>query len=217
MEKSKKLLVYGVIIATIVIFFVLFFFFFQTEKVDQIAQQEESITEKVRDLYLDAPKPDMDPEEVLKLWPDLQNPPKYDPDEVERQWIDFARKYPNNFYIPTKYLNLTEEQLQERQKQLEIFTDLEARIASLKAKYKNVDTSVEGPDTPKEPTVSPEDQRQYFKYKIHELQSRIELVEYWLENQKDGLDPQQIEIANQDLSQWKKELEEYKNLLKNIP
>lgn len=219
MENSKKIILYIIISAIIFIFFILFYIFFKSDKVDQVTKkEEESIREKIKDFYLDAPKPNMDPEEVLKLWPDLQNPPKQDPEEIDRQWVDFSRKYPNNFYIPTKYLNLSEEQLQERQKQLEIFTDLESRYASIKAKYKkNTNTNVDGPDAPKDSPITPDEQRQYFNYKIHELQSRIELIEYWLENQKDQLDSQQLEIANQDLSTWKKELEEYKKLLKDIP
>ncbi len=185
----------------------------------EIAQneQETPLQEKKQELYLDAPKPNLDPEEVFKLWPDLQNPQKVNKEEIEKQWIEFARKYPNNFYIPTKYLNLTEEQLQQRQKELETFTYLESKYSAFKSKLnKEAKPGIDAPEI-KEISIEPEEQQIYFQYKIKELQSRIELIEYWLENEGNNLTSQQKELAEQDLQQWKKELNEYNKLLKEIP
>lgn len=199
---------------------VLFYIFCLNQKKKEIAQneQETPYKQEKQELYLDVPKPNLDPEEVFKLWPDLQNPQKVNKEEIEKQWIEFARKYPNNFYIPTKYLNLTEEQLQQRQKELETFTYLESKYASIKSKLnKEAQPGVNGPEAIKEINPEPEEQRTYFQYKVKELQSRIELIEYWLENEGANLNSQQKELAEQDLQQWKKELNEYNKLLKEIP
>lgn len=220
MDKKKLIIIITVII--ILTIGILFYLLLQPKKNDEIVQNEipnfPNTPQTEQEYYPDAPKPNLDPEEVFKLWPDLQNPQTVNKEEIEKQWLDFARKYPDNFYIPSKYLNLSEEQLKERQKTLETFTALESKYASLKVKLnKNAKPGVDGPDVPEKPTINPEEQRIYFTYKIKELQSRIELIEYWLKNQSENIDSQQKELAQQDLKQWKKELEEYQKLLKEIP
>jgi len=216
---NKKKLIIGISLLILIVLGIMIYLLLKPEKKEEISQDKPKIPtlREEKDFYADAPKPNLDPEEVFKLWPDLQNPHKVNKEEIEKQWMDFAQRYPNNFYIPTKYLNLTEEQLKERQKQLETFTFLESKYASLKVKLnKNAQIGKDGPEEIEE-EINPEEQRIYFNYKIQELQSRIELVEYWLENQGESIDPQQKQIASQDLMEWKKELEEYKKLLKEIP
>lgn len=216
---NKKNLIIGISLLILIVLGIIIYLLLKPEKKEEISQDKPKIPtlQEEKDFYADAPKPNLDPEEVFKLWPDLQNPQKVNKEEIEKQWMDFVQRYPNNFYIPTKYLNLTEEQLKERQKQLETFTFLESKYASLKVKLnKNAQIGKDGPEEIEE-EINPEEQRIYFNYKIQELQSRIELVEYWLENQGESIDPQQKQIASQDLMEWKKELEEYKKLLKEIP
>ena len=216
MNNKKTIIVVFIFIVTIIS--IILYLLLKPEKTEIAQNEQETPTqEKKQELYLDAPKPNLDPEEIFKLWPDLQNPPKVNKEEIEKQWIEFARKYPDNFYIPTKYLNLTEEQLQQRQKELETFTYLESKYSAFRSKLnKEAKPGVDAPEI-KEISIEPEEQRTYFQYKIKELQSRIELIEYWLENEGTNLDSQQKELAEQDLQQWKKELNEYNKLLKEIP
>jgi hypothetical protein len=215
---NKKTMILVSLFIIIVISFILYLLLKSEKKEITQNEQETPYKQEKQELYLDAPKPNLDPEEVFKLWPDLQNPQKVNKEEIEKQWIEFARKYPNNFYIPTKYLNLTEEQLQQRQKELETFTYLESKYASIKSKLnKEAQPGVNGPEAIKEINPEPEEQRTYFQYKVKELQSRIELIEYWLENEGANLNSQQKELAEHDLQQWKKELNEYNKLLKEIP
>ena len=215
---NKKTMILVSLFIIIVISFILYLLLKSEKKEITQNEQETPYKQEKQELYLDAPKPNLDPEEVFKLWPDLQNPQKVNKEEIEKQWIEFARKYPNNFYIPTKYLNLTEEQLQQRQKELETFTYLESKYASIKSKLnKEAQPGIDGPEAIKEINPEPEEQRTYFHYKVKELQSRIELIEYWLENEGANLNSQQKELAEQDLQQWKKELNEYNKLLKEIP
>ena len=215
---NKKTMILVSLFIIIVISFILYLLLKSEKKEITQNEQETPYKQEKQELYLDVPKPNLDPEEVFKLWPDLQNPQRFNKEEIEKQWIEFARKYPNNFYIPTKYLNLTEEQLQQRQKELETFTYLESKYASIKSKLnKEAQPGVNGPEAIKEINPEPEEQRTYFQYKVKELQSRIELIEYWLENEGANLNSQQKELAEQDLQQWKKELNEYNKLLKEIP
>jgi len=215
---NKKTMILVSLFIIIVISFILYLLLKPEKKEIAQNEQETPYKQEKQELYLDAPKPNLDPEEVFKLWPDLQNPQRVNKEEIEKQWIEFARKYPNNFYIPTKYLNLTEEQLQQRQKELETFTYLESKYASIKSKLnKEAQPGVNGPEAIKEINPEQEEQRTYFQYKVKELQSRIELIEYWLENEGANLNSQQKELAEQDLQQLKKELNEYNKLLKEIP
>ncbi len=205
----------GIIIILIVI--TLYFFIQPVKKKEEISIKEKEIDEQEKkEYYVDAPKPNLDPEEVFKLWPDLAKKMEVDQEKIDQEWIDFARKYPNNFYIPTKYLNLTEKQKEERIKELENFADIESRIASLKSKLeRDSKVGIDGPEAPEKPNLAPEEQKAYFSYKIRELESRIQLIEYWLENQ--NINPEQKNNAEEEIKQWKKELSEYQSLLKQIP
>lgn len=214
MKQKLIISIVGISIAFLLIF--LYFFIFKPIQKEEISKEEKIEKQEEKEFYADAPKPNLDPEEIFKLWPDLAEKMEVNQEKIEQEWIDFARKYPNNFYIPTKYLNLTEKQKEERIKELENFIDIESKIASLKSKLeKDSKVGIDGPDAPEKPNITPEEQKNYFSYKIKELESRIQLIEYWLENQ--NVDPQQKKDAEEELKQWKKELSEYQSLLKQIP
>ncbi|MFN3605367.1 MAG: hypothetical protein ACK4UJ_11725 [Leptonema sp. (in: bacteria)] len=204
-----------VFLAVLLFLFIFYFVFKPVQKVEPEVSEEKIEDQKVKE-YGDAPKPNLDPEEIFKLWPDLAQKMEIDKEKIDQEWIDFARKYPDNFYIPTKYLNLTEKQKEERIKELENFADIEAKLSAQKAKLeKESKVGIDGPEPPEKPSVTPDEQKSYFDYKIRELQSRIQLIEYWIENQ--NIDPQQKKMAEEDLQQWKKELSEYENIRKQIP
>lgn len=212
MNKKILYIILGFLVF-LLIFYVIFFIF--KEEKEQITEEKKIEKEEKIEYYSDAPKPNLDPEEVFKLWPDLAKKMEVDKEKIDQEWLDFVRKYPDNFYIPTKYLNLTEKEKEERIKELENYADIEAKIASQKSKLdKEAKVGIDGPEPPNKPVLTPDEQKAYFSYKIKELKSRIQLVEYWLENQ--NIDPEQKKIAEEDLQQWKKELVEYENLKKQI-
>ncbi|MCB1166824.1 MAG: hypothetical protein KDK37_01345 [Leptospiraceae bacterium] len=163
----------------------------------------------------DAPAPQMSAEEIRRLWPDLYLP-RPDRDEVARQWKEFASRHPDNFYIPNQFkAPLTEEQEKAKRETLDTITSIESRIASSKAQAKNAKPGEEGPDAPSESPIKPEEQRAYFNYRIHEVESRIELIQYFLENGEPDAD--QKAQAAKDIKNWQEELQEYKDVLEKIP
>lgn len=171
-----------------------------------------------KEMYPDAPNPADDPElaeQIKNLWPDVFQP-KPDREAIRREWADFAKKYPNNIYIPDEFKTpLTEEQRDDRQKVLDTVTSVDTRFANMRAEARSAQPGKDGPDAPAQPSVSPAEQRVYFDYKIQELQSRIQLVEYMLENGTP--DAEQKASAATELKQWNAQLENYKKLKSSIP
>ncbi len=177
--------------------------------------------------WADAPAPAADQETLDRyrnLWPDIDGP-KPDRAEVERQWREFAAVYPENVYIPSQFLpELSEEQKQERLETLSAVGAVESQLASSRATARkeaanisdeNPPKNLEGPDAPSEPTVSPEQQRMFFAYKIRELESRIQIVEYTL--QKGRLDAEQTAGAKEEIAAWKNKIAEYEKVAATIP
>jgi len=164
----------------------------------------------------DAPAPEIDPEELRKLWPDVFLP-KPDKAQAEREWRDFAKKYPNNLYIPSVYApEPSESEKKDRLKTLDTIGDVESKLAIRRSQLnRDAKPGTDGPEGASEPDVSPDDQRTYFNYRINELESRIQLIEYFLN--QGSADQEQRNIANTDLANWKKELSEYKRVYEEIP
>ncbi|MCB1310020.1 MAG: hypothetical protein KDK30_17655 [Leptospiraceae bacterium] len=155
-------------------------------------------------------------EQVQNLWPDVFEPGP-DREAVRRQWQEFARDYPDNIYIPSQYLpELSESEINERRQVLDAVGDVHTEIANRRARArKEGEPGTPGPDAPAESPVSPETQRRYFQYRIRELQSRIELVEYALA--RDQLDPDQIPAAEAELEDWRREMAELEAVAAEIP
>ncbi|MBI37974.1 MAG: hypothetical protein CMF59_00120 [Leptospiraceae bacterium] len=163
----------------------------------------------------DAPAPDISAEEIRRLWPDLYLP-RPDREEVARQWKEFADKHPDNLYIPSRFqAPLSEEQEKSRRETLDLVSSVESRLAVNQANARNAEPGEDGPDAPSESPVKPEEQRQYFEYRIKELESRIQLIQYFIENGEP--DKQQRDMAAEEIATWKKELEEFQEVMKQIP
>ncbi|MBL8021573.1 MAG: hypothetical protein JNM27_18020 [Leptospirales bacterium] len=171
-----------------------------------------------KDMYPDAPNPMDDPElaeQIKNLWPDVSKP-KPDRDAVRREWADFVKKYPDNIYIPDEFKSpLSESQAEERRKTLDTVASVETKFANMRAAAKSSQPGQDGPPAPGQPTATPQEQTVYFDYKIQELQSRIQLVEYMLANGEP--DAEQKTSAQKELQQWGKDLENYKKLKSSIP
>lgn len=163
----------------------------------------------------DAPAPEISAEEIRRLWPDLYLP-RPDREEVARQWKEFAAKHPDNFYIPSQFQEpLSESQEKQKRERLDLVSSVESRIAINRAKAQNAEPGQDGPDAPSESPVSPEEQKAYFQYRIQELESRIELIQYFLENGEP--DKQQRETAAEDIAKWQKELKDFQEVMEEIP
>ncbi len=203
----------------LILFIILIFYFWfirkETQESQESPDQELSKKEIYKDYDSDVPKPYLDPDEVLRLWPDLSQKVTDNSEQVKEEWKEFAKLYPNNFYIPADFLNLSSQDLEKRLETMEKFVDLESRFAGIRSRYEN---EILSPDEEKEilmdKEVTKEDQKLYFDYKVRELESRIQLVEFWLS--KGNIDEQQLQIAQDDLDQWNKELQNYKKILEEI-
>ena len=71
------------------------------------------------------------------------------------------------------------------------------------------------PKAPGKADVTPEEQRIYIGFKTRELESRIQLIEYSIENS--GINGDQLTIARKDISDWKKELSQLQDVERRIP
>ncbi|MBI3394341.1 MAG: hypothetical protein HY042_00750, partial [Spirochaetia bacterium] len=171
--------------------------------------------------FADAPRPDSDPElaeQIRTLWPHALKPQKDNREEVRKQWQDFAKQYPDNVYLPDEYRAVapTDEQKSVRRKTMELVTSVDAKIASQRAALKQqAKPGQNGPSAPSVPDVTPQEQKQYFNYKMSELSSRIQLVQYMLAN--GSPDAQQKAQAQKDIAAWNKELNDYRQVMAQIP
>ena len=165
--------------------------------------------------YAGAPDPARDIEkyeQIKRLWPDLgkKGPKKED---VIKEWREFAAKYPNNFYLPPEFkAELNEEQRKAQQKRLETFGSMDASFANFRAKAKYLKPGAKPPEFKGDYT--PEELKTYFTYRIKELESRIQLLEFAMSRK--GLDPDQERPAKQELAQWNQELTKIKGLRDGI-
>ncbi|WP_078129082.1 hypothetical protein [Leptospira alexanderi] len=225
MEFKRKLF-FAVTLLTV--FLILFLVFWpENLKKQSVSNSEEDTVLKIKyysemdPYYPDLPHPfNEDPElevQAKKLWPEAFRP-KMTPEEkeeIQREWTDFIARYPKNLYIPAELRPpLTEAEEKELRERLDTFTDVESRNVSTRFLEKYSEPGKE-PELSSESNVTPKEQLVYINYKIEELESRIQLIEYTIEQEK--LDSNQIEIAKQDLKDWKDELSELKQVQSQIP
>ncbi|WP_061222876.1 hypothetical protein [Leptospira weilii] len=225
MEFKRKLF-FAVTLLTV--FLILFLVFWpENLKKQSLPNSEEDTVLKIKyysemdPYYPDLPHPfNEDPEleiQAKKLWPEAFRP-KMTPEEkeeIQSEWADFIARYPKNLYIPAELRPpLTEAEEKELRERLDTFTDVESRNVSVRFLEKYSEPGKE-PEFSSESSVTPKEQLVYINYKIEELESRIQLIEYTIEQEK--LDSDQIEIAKQDLIDLKDELSELKQVQSQIP
>lgn len=173
-------------------------------------------------LYKDAPHPfDLDPKSVYeakKLWPHLAKPQPtaQDRERNRQQWREFADKYPNNLYIPS-YARppITQEDAEKIRKQIELVADMETNYALMQVRARNAQPGSAPPTQPTKAQVTPAKQRAYFQYKIREVESKIQLIEYTIAQNK--LKESQKTTAQKDLQIWKKQLKELQEISAKVP
>lgn len=168
--------------------------------------------------WLSAPDPAEDIEkldEIRRLWPDIDRP-RPDRAAVRREFQEFAARYPENIYIPAQFLpEQSQEQKDESRRTIDVVGSVESRLAAQRAQARGAAPGQEGAEAPLQPTLAPEEQQRYFSFKVRELESRIQLVEYAME--KGRLPEDQQQTAESDLARWKKELEEIRAVQAQIP
>ncbi|RHX82295.1 hypothetical protein [Leptospira yasudae] len=226
MEFRKKLFFAVVALAVLLILFILFWPENQKKDSLSIAEESDAVLKtkyysEMDPYFPDAPHPfNEDPElegQAKKLWPEAFKPRKT-PDEKEqirKEWTDFIARYPKNVYIPSEFRPaLSEAEEKEARERLDTVTNMESRNAIVRSLGKYAEPGNE-PKAPSESSVNPKEQRAYINYKIEELESRIQLIEYTIQQGK--LNPEQIGTANQDLIVWKKELSTLRQVQSQIP
>lgn len=176
------------------------------------------------------PPPTEAQSEVDRLWPHVRlGPPSaQERSRIRAQWVRFATSYPDNLYVPSEFRPaLNEEQRQAARQQLDDTTAMAARMAA----QKHADRYAQPPSVadlaqrqtgaaPSEQQarasgVTPAQQRNFFSYRIRELESRIQLVEFYLAS--DDLAATKKAAATKEVTVWKKELEELTRLRAQIP
>ncbi|TGN10099.1 hypothetical protein [Leptospira ilyithenensis] len=165
--------------------------------------------------FADAPYPEDDElSQAEKLWPFALEKKPDRKEKVKEEWRDFAAKYPKNFYIPKEIRPpRTEAEEQQAQELLEDFTAMDASFASFISKNKWSEPGNNPPSAgPERP--APAKQRAYFDYKIYELESRIQMIEYWMENQASATEKVN---ADKDLKVWRKELSSLQEVRSQVP
>ncbi|MDV6234100.1 hypothetical protein CH379_000440 [Leptospira ellisii] len=227
MEFKKKILFATVLFAVFLILFLVFWP--EDKKRESLSMVEESEAvlktkyySEMDPYFPDAPHPfNEDPDlegQAKKLWPEAFKPRKTpeEKEQIRKEWTDFIARYPKNVYIPSEFKPaLTETEEKEARDRLDSVSNVETKNAINRALGKYAEPGMEPKSAPSESSVNPKEQRAYINYKIEELESRIQLIEYTIQQGK--LDASQIPTANQDLAIWKKELAQLKQVQSLIP
>jgi hypothetical protein len=172
--------------------------------------------------FSDAPSPASEDSaleaEAERLWPHLskQDTSEKRKEKVKEEWNAFASKYPKNIYIPSELkAPLTEAEIADRRKEMDIVSKMDSKIAVMEVNAKRAEPGSAVPKAPGKADITPEEQRVYIGYKMRELESRIQLIEYSIENS--GITGDKLTIARKDMISWKKELSELQAVEKKIP
>lgn len=156
-------------------------------------------------------------EETLRLWPHLRQagPTREEQAAVQAQWSRLAQQHPDNLYLPSgMQAALTPDQARVARQRLDNTTAVVAQqaVQSYAQKY-----AAPGQDAPP-PPAAPADaamQRDFFDYKIRELESRLQLVQFYLANGQPTA--QKRVAANKDIQQWTRELESLRQARAMLP
>lgn len=159
------------------------------------------------------PTPD---EDALRLWPHLRQgePTREQKAQVQAQWNRFAQEHPDNLYVPAHLqASLTPAQASAARQRLDNTTAVVAQQAAqtYALRYAAPDQPPPGPPAQPDPAV----QRDFLDYKIRELQSRLQLVDYYLANGQPSAEKRAI--ALKDIQQWTHELESLRQARASIP
>ncbi|MDZ4727514.1 MAG: hypothetical protein SH817_15255 [Leptospira sp.] len=189
-------------------------------KNNNLSDEDRSIRSTAKSLFddpefADAPTPeDEELGQAETLWPFALERKPDRKEKVKEEWREFAAKYPKNFYIPREMRpTRTEAEEKAAAQTLDDFTAMDASIAADLSKNKWAEVGSTPGAEPKKP--APEKQRAYFDFKINELQSRIQMVEYWMENNQPNANDKIN--AQKDISLWKKELSVLEDVRSQVP
>lgn len=156
-------------------------------------------------------------EETLRLWPHLRQPEltREQQAAIQAQWHRFAQQHPDNLYLPAAMqASLTPEQALAARQRLDNTTAVAARQAAQSHAQKYVEPGQMPPPAPAAPADAAM-QRDFFDYKIRELESRLQLVNFYLANGQPSADKRAA--ANKDIQQWTRELESLRQARATLP
>lgn len=223
---DKKWIILFLGIATLIAIGVLLFPS-KKEKQKQTSQAAKEEMPVFRDkgysdtIYPDAPSPFTEDakleDEAVFLWPTALQSVKDEKhrEKVREEWKSFASLYPNNIYLLNEYkAPMTKEQEEKVIAEINTFLEVDSIFARNVATSKYAAVGVE-PQTSNTPGVTPQAQKVYFDYKIKELESRIQLIEFAKQNK--AFSPEQEAMADKEVASWKKEIEQLKEVAKTVP
>ncbi len=146
-------------------------------------------------------------DQAMHLWPHLrEGAPSAEPSaQVQAQWSRLAQQHPDNIYLPAQYqAGLTPQQALAARARLDDTTAVATRLAAQQHAQRYAPVGQEPPAAPPIPSDSAP-QREYFDYKIRELESRLQLLAFYLDSGQPSAAKRAI--ARKDMEQWNKELE----------
>jgi hypothetical protein len=165
--------------------------------------------------FPEAPKPSESESEVSRLWAQALEPKDKDlKNRVREEWKDFAQRYPSNLYLPNEYLSSRSLDENASLETLDSFTGIEANLAGFAASNKFAEGNSE-PNLLENKSANPKEMSRYFEYKIREMESRIQLLEYTME--KARLSSIQEATAKKDIKELQKELANLREVQSQIP
>ncbi|MGQ0711295.1 MAG: hypothetical protein ACT4NV_16295 [Rhodoferax sp.] len=162
-----------------------------------------------------APPPAQD--DALRLWPHLRQgePSAAHQAEVQAQWSRLAQQHPDNVYLPAQYqAPLTAQQARAARARLDDTTAVATRLAAQQHAQRYASPGQEPLEPPAAP-ANPAQQRQYFDDKIRELESRLQLLAFYLASGQPSASKRAI--AAKDMEQWNKELEALRQARAAVP
>ncbi|MBP9887007.1 MAG: hypothetical protein KBF93_11970 [Leptospiraceae bacterium] len=225
---NKKFLVIGGITLALVALVLIFSPFSSKKKTSKVNSSSSDMSENSTTSssgfsnFSDAPNPANEDSsleaEAEKLWPHIAKEDNSNArrEKVKEEWNNFATKYPKNIYIPSELkAPLTEAEIADRRKEMDIVSKMDSRLAVMEVNARRAEPNSAVPKAPGKSDITPEEQRIYIAFKTRELESRIQLIEYSIENS--GISGDKLTIARKDMSSWKKELADLQDVEKKIP
>jgi hypothetical protein len=156
-------------------------------------------------------------EEDLRLWPHLSQPAQT-PERraaVQAEWRRFAQTYPDNMFLPpSMQAKLTPEQARVEGLRVDNAMRMIRREAAQISARKNAEPGQAPPPAPAKP-LDVAVQRDFYDFKIRELESLLQLGNYFLSHGQPSASERAE--AEKDIQEWTRELESLRQVRSTLP
>lgn len=176
-----------------------------TKSPERTAQAPDRLEDEAGIEPLPDPAADLETrDQIERLWPDLKEK-EADEHQVRRYWQEFSARYPDNIYIPDEYKPApTKEETEKIRAEVKAYLNVAGSFRNRRRLARNLKPGETLPEGA--PAYTPGEQKLYFEYRIKELKSKIQLVEY--SREQGALSPREDREADVRLADWNEEIEE---------